>query len=252
MSMTGELQGKVAFITGAPRNIGRAIALELAAAGAAVMGLARSDETGLREMVDAVTAAGGQAAWRLTDVTDPASVRAAVDDTLARFGRIDILVNNAAIRGEVPFETMTLDQWHKVLAVTLDGPFLCAQSALEALTASGAGAIINIGGLSAYTGARQRAHVVTAKAGLDGLTKALAQELSPRAITVNLVSPGLIDTVRGGHSAVEPDHHKHHVTLVGRRGHPQEVAAMVRHLAGPNGRYITGQTIHVNGGAYLP
>lgn len=247
-----ELEGKVALITGAARNIGRAIALELAAGGAAVMGLALSDGAGLGEMAAAVEAEGGKAAWRLADVTDPDSVRAAVEATLARFGRIDILVNNAAIRGEVAFEAMTLAQWHQVLGVTLDGPFLCAQAALTALTASGVGTIVNIGGLTAYTGAKQRAHVVTAKAGLDGLTKALAQELAPREITVNLVSPGLIDTVRGGHSAAEPEHHKRHSTLVGRRGRPQEVAAMVRYLAGPNGRYLTGQTLHVNGGAYLP
>lgn len=247
-----ELEGKVALVTGAARNIGRAIALELAAGGAAVMGVALSDEAGLGEMVAAVEAEGGRVASQLADVTKPDSVRAAVEATLARFGRIDILVNNAAIRGEVAFEAMTLAQWHQVLGVTLDGPFLCAQAALKALTASGAGAIINIGGLTAYTGAKQRAHVVTAKAGLDGLTKALAQELAERGITVNLVSPGLIDTVRGGHSAAEPEHHKRHSTLVGRRGRPQEVAAMVRYLAGPNGRYLTGQTLHVNGGAYLP
>lgn len=247
-----ELDGKVALITGAARNIGRAIALELAAAGAAVMGLALSDEAGLGEMVAAVEAEDGRAASKLADVTNPDSVRAAVEATLERFGRIDILVNNAAIRGEVAFEEMTLAQWHQVLGVTLDGPFLCSQAALEALSASGAGSIINIGGLTAYTGAKQRAHVVTAKAGLDGLTKALAQELAEREITVNLVSPGLIDTVRGGHSAAQPHHHKHHATLVGRRGRPQEVAAMVRYLAGPNGRYLTGQTMHVNGGAYLP
>ncbi len=247
-----ELDGKVALITGAARNIGRAIALELAAGGAAVMGVALSDETGLGEMVAAVEAEGGRAAWRLADVTKPGSVRAAIEATLERFGRIDILVNNAAIRGEVAFEAMTLAQWHQVLGVTLDGPFLCSQAALDALSASGAGAIINIGGLTAYTGAKQRAHVVTAKAGLDGLTKALAQELAERGITVNLVSPGLIDTVRAGHPAAEPDHHKHRTTLVGRRGRPQEVAAMVRYLAGPNGRYVTGQTMHVNGGAYLP
>jgi 3-oxoacyl-[acyl-carrier protein] reductase len=247
-----ELDGKVALITGAARNIGRAIALELAAGGAAVMGVALSDAAGLGDMVAAVEADGGRAASRLADVTDPDSVRAAVDETLARFGRLDILVNNAAIRGEVAFEAMTLAQWHQVLGVTLDGPFLCAQAALEALTASGAGTIVNIGGLTAYTGARQRAHVVTAKAGLDGLTKALAQDLAERRITVNLVSPGLIDTVRSGLSAAEPEHHRRHATLVGRRGRPQEVAAMVRYLAGPNGRYLTGQTLHVNGGAYLP
>lgn len=247
-----ELAGKVALVTGAARNIGRAIALELAAGGAAVMGVALSDAAGLGETVSAVEAEGGRAASQLADVTDQASVRAAVEATLGRFGRIDILVNNAAIRGEVAFEDMTLAQWHQVLGVTLDGPFLCAQSSLDALTTSGAGAIINIGGLTAYTGAKQRAHVVTAKAGLDGLTKALAQELAPRGITVNLVSPGLIDTVRGGHSAAQPDHHKHGSTLVGRRGRPQEVAAMVRYLAGPNARYVTGQTLHVNGGAYLP
>lgn len=247
-----ELDGKVALVTGAARNIGRAIALDLASGGAAVMGVALSDEAGLGEMVAAIEAEGGRAAWQLADVTNPVSVRAAVETTLERFGRIDILVNNAAIRGEVAFDAMTLAQWHQVLGVTLDGPFLCSQAALDALTASGAGAIINIGGLTAYTGAKQRAHVVTAKAGLDGLTKALAQELAEREITVNLVSPGLIDTVRGGHSAAEPDHHKHRTTLVGRRGRPQEVAAMVRYLAGPNGRYLTGQTLHVNGGAYLP
>ncbi|TCR67029.1 SDR family oxidoreductase [Bosea sp. BK604] len=247
-----ELEGKVALITGAARNIGRAIALELAAGGAAVMGVGLSDEAGLSEMVAAVEAEGGRAAAQLADVTKPDSVRAAVEATLKQFGRLDILVNNAAIRGEVAFADMTLAQWHQVLGVILDGPFLCSQAALGALTASGAGAIINIGGLTAYTGARQRAHVVTAKAGLDGLTKALAQELAEREITVNLVSPGLIGTVRGGHSAAEPDHHKRHHTLVGRRGTPQEVAAMVRYLAGPNGRYLTGQTMHVNGGAYLP
>ncbi|MCP4564539.1 MAG: SDR family oxidoreductase [Bosea sp.] len=247
-----ELDGKVALITGAARNIGRAIALELSGGGAAVMGVALSDEAGLGGMVAAIEAKGGRAAWQLADVTNPGSVQAAVEATLARFGRIDILVNNAAIRGEVAFDEMTLAQWHQVLGVTLDGPFLCSQAALEALTASGAGTIVNIGGLTAYTGARQRAHVVTAKAGLDGFTKALAHELAEREITVNLVSPGLIDTVRSGHSAAQPHHHQHHATLIGRRGQPQEVAAMVRYLAGPNGRYITGQTLHVNGGAYLP
>jgi len=111
------------------------------------------------------------------------------------------------------------------------------------------GTIVNIGGLTAYVGAQHRAHVVAAKAGLDGLTKALAVELAPRGITVNMVSPGMIDTRRDG---AEPAHRAGRTTPLGRRGKPEDVSAMVRYLAGPNGRYLTGQTIHVNGGVFLP
>jgi 3-oxoacyl-[acyl-carrier protein] reductase len=136
-----------------------------------------------------------------------------------------------------------------VLAVILDGPFLCAQAALPALEKSGRGAIVNIGGMTAYTGAMHRAHVVTAKAGLDGLTKALAVELAPKGITVNLVAPGLIETKRDGE---EPAHRKSRTILAPRRGRPEDISAMVRHLVGPKGRYITGQTVHISGGVYLP
>ena len=193
----------------------------------------------------------------LADVTDESAVAGMIAAATSRFGRLDVLVNNAAARGEMPLGQMSLDEWRRVIAATLEGPFLCARAALPHLIASaaqpnGGGAIINIGGLTGYTGAKNRAHVVSAKAGLDGLTKALAHELAEHQITVNLVSPGLIDTVRGRHTAVAPDHHKRHATLLGRRGRPEEVAAMVRHLAGANGRYVTGQTIHVNGGVYLP
>ena len=246
-----ELEGRVALVTGGARNIGRAIALDLADAGAAVCVVARSDRQHLDSTVREIQAGDGQAEAVLADVTDEGAVAGLVARTVERFGRLDILVNNAALRNEIPFGAMTLSQWREVLAVTLDGAFLCSRAALEPLAASDAGAMINIGGLTAYTGARHRAHVVAAKAGLDGLTKALAQELAPRGITVNLVSPGHIDTVRAGH-APEPEHHKHRATLVGRRGRPAEVAAMVRYLAGPRARYMTGQTIHVNGGAFLP
>jgi 3-oxoacyl-[acyl-carrier protein] reductase len=116
------------------------------------------------------------------------------------------------------------------------------------LIASGRGAIVNIGGLTAYTGAAERAHVITAKAGLGGFTRALATELAAQSVTANLVAPGLIDTVRAG---PRPAHHQKSATLVGRRGTPEEVAAMVRYLAGPRARFVTGQTIHVNGGFYM-
>ncbi|MDB5651778.1 MAG: family oxidoreductase [Hyphomicrobiales bacterium] len=247
-----ELAGRVALVTGAARNIGRAIALDLAAGGASVALVARTDRAGLEETAELIRAAGGTAEVILADITDEASVRNMVAHTKEAFGKLDILVNNAALRAEVAFEDITLAQWREVMAVNLEGAFLSTQAALPLLTESDAGAVVNIGGLTAYTGARNRAHVIAAKAGLDGLTKALAQDLAPRGITVNLVSPGLIDTARGGRSAAEPEHHKQHTTLLGRRGRPEEVATMVRHLVGPNGRYITGQTMHVNGGLYLP
>jgi len=247
-----ELAGLVALVTGGARNIGRAIALDLAAGGAKVVVTARSDRAGLDETVAAITSGGGEALAVIADITDEGAVAAMTAAAITRFGRLDILVNNAAVRGETKLSEMTLAEWRRVVAPTLEGPFLCARAALPHLVASKTGAIINIGGLTGYTGARNRVHVVSAKSGLDGMTKALAHELAENNITVNLVSPGLIDTVRGKHNPTNPDHHKRHDTLLGRRGRPEEVAAMVRHLAGPNGRFITGQTIHVNGGVYLP
>ncbi|MDB5509075.1 MAG: family oxidoreductase [Hyphomicrobiales bacterium] len=247
-----ELAGRTALVTGAARNIGRAIAIDLARAGAAVGLIARADRAGLDETAAMIRAEGGRAETILADLTDEALVAAAVAQTHDVFGSLDILVNNAALRSEAVFEDITLAQWRAIFSVNLEAAFLTSQAALPHLRRSDAAAIVHMGGLTAYTGARHRAHVVAAKAGLDGLTKAMAQDLAEDGITVNLVSPGLIDTARGGRSAAQPDHHKHHATLLGRRGRPEEVAAMVRHLAGPNGRYITGQTIHVNGGVFLP
>jgi 3-oxoacyl-[acyl-carrier protein] reductase len=140
------------------------------------------------------------------------------------------------------------------MGVILDGAFLTVQAAAPHLAKSGHGAIINLGGLSAHTGSAKRAHVVAAKAGLVGLTRALAHDLSPRGVTVNCVAPGTIETVRAASSTSggEPAHHAHNKPLVGRRGAPEEIATLIRFLAGPNARYITGQTIHANGGTFLP
>ncbi|MBL8834479.1 MAG: SDR family oxidoreductase [Rhodospirillales bacterium] len=244
-----ELKGRVALVTGAGRNIGRSIALELAAAGAKVVVNGRSN----RAEAEAVAAEiGPDAMVAMADVTDRAAVDAMVAATLKRFGRLDILVNNAAVRGEKPFEELDFATWRNVLAICLDGAFNCCQAALAALKASGSGCIVNIGGLTAHTGAMDRAHVVTAKAGLVGLTRALAHDLAAHGITVNNVSPGMMDTVRGasaGHQ--QPKHHATHSTLLGRRGKPEEIGSTVRWLAGPGGRYVTGQVIHLNGGTYL-
>jgi 3-oxoacyl-[acyl-carrier protein] reductase len=166
------------------------------------------------------------------------------------FGRIDILVNNAALRREKSFAEMEYAEWREILDVTLDGTFHCTKACLPALKRSGAGTIVNIGGLSAHTGAKNRAHVVTAKAGIVGLTRALANDLAADGITVNCVVPGLIGTPRPKDKP-EPAHHLTHNTITGARGKPEDVAAMVRFLCGPAARYITGQAIHANGGAYL-
>ena len=244
-----ELEGAVTIVTGAARNIGRAIALELANAGAAVAVVTLSDVAGAQSVAAEIEAKAGRALAIQADITKPEDAKRIVDETVQRFGRLDILVNNAGVRPESAFEEITLEDWHRVLAVVLDGAFLCSQAAVPALSAGGRGAIINIGGLTAYTGAVHRAHVITAKAGLDGLTKALAVELAPRGITVNLVAPGLIDTKRKGEG---PAHRKSRTLLAGRLGQPEDIAAMVQLLAGPRGRYLTGQTIHINGGTYLP
>ena len=171
---------------------------------------------------------------------------------LAEFGGLDILVNNAAIRAEVPFADMDHAAWRRVLDVCLDGAFHCTKAALPALIASDAGTVVNIGGLTGHAGAAERAHVITAKAGLAGFTRALANDLAPHDVTVNLVAPGMMDTVRApGSTSGTPAHHANRTTLLGRKGRPEEVAAAVVWLAGPGGRFVTGQSIHVNGGAWL-
>jgi len=239
-----ELKGRVALVTGAGRNIGRAIALALAQAGASVVVNARAS----RAEIDAVAAETGGLAV-LADVTDESAVARMVAQALERFGRIDMLVNNAAIRAVEPIEGITAARWREVTGVILDGAWICAHACLEALKKSDRGAIVNIGGMSAHSGAAGRPHVVAAKAGLAGLTRALAHDLAPHGITVNCVVPGMIDTVRGA-SAGTSAHLGRRESPLGRRGTPQEVAAAVRFLAGPGARYVTGQTLHINGGAY--
>jgi 3-oxoacyl-[acyl-carrier protein] reductase len=243
-----ELDGLAAIVTGAGRNIGRAIALDLADGGASVAVVVRSNIKTAESVVHEIEARGGKGLAVRADISAQADIQRMVEETLARFGRLDILVNNASIRPEAPVEEITLESWREVMHVSLEGPFLCVQAALPALKKS-KGTIINIGGLTAYVGAVHRAHVIAAKAGLDGLTKALAVELAPKGITVNMVSPGMIDTAR---DSAEPAHRNTRTTPLGRRGKPEDVSAMVRYLAGPKGRYLTGQTIHVNGGVFLP
>ncbi len=248
MSVRTELAGHVAVVTGSARNIGRAIALGLANGGAAVMVSARRSTREAEAVAEEIRQMGGRAAVAMADVGDPAAaaglIRAAVD----QFGRLDILVNNASVRREVDFAGLEYAEWREILATTLDGAYLCCRAALPHLVASGAGAIVNIGGLSSHTGAARRAHIIAAKAGLAGLTRALAHDLAPDQVTVNCVAPGMIETARTG---PEPAHHAGRTPPVGRKGTPEEVASLVRFLCGPDARYITGQTIHANGGLFM-
>jgi 3-oxoacyl-[acyl-carrier protein] reductase len=251
MGMTNnELAGKVAIVTGAGRNIGRAIILALADAGASVVVNARSNQAEAESVASDIKAMGGKALVHIGDVADAKAVRRMAETAVTQFGRIDILVNNAALRREKPFAEMDYAEWREILDVTLDGAFHCTKVCLPALRTSGAGTIVNIGGLSAHTGAANRAHVVTAKAGIVGFTRALALDLASDGITVNCVVPGLIGTPRPTNKP-EPAHHLTHQTITGERGKPEDVAAVVRFLCGPAARYITGQAIHANGGAYL-
>jgi 3-oxoacyl-[acyl-carrier protein] reductase len=252
MSGTSGLNGRVALVTGSGRNIGRAIALELARSGAAVVVNARSSKQEGEAVVEEIRKAGGRAVLKLGDVTDPAAVKGLVDAAVESFGRLDILVNNAGVRKETAFADLGYEEWKQITGIILDAAYLCAHEALPHLIASGQGAIINIGGLSAHTGSAKRAHVIAAKMGIVGLTHALAHDLAPHQITVNCVAPGLIDTARlAASTGGVPAHHAAHMPLVGRKGTSEEVAALVRFLSGPEARYITGQTIHANGGLFL-
>jgi 3-oxoacyl-[acyl-carrier protein] reductase len=244
-----ELAGKVAIVTGAGRNIGRAIALKLAGAGAAVVINVRSNKAEADAVVREIEAAGGKAIAVTGDVADPATAASLAQAALKAFGRIDILVNNAALRREKPIDEMSYADWREVMNATLDSAFHGVKACLAAMKKNG-GTIINVGGLSAHVGSKNRAHVLTAKAGLVGFSRALAHDLAADRITANCVVPGAIDTTRPASSS-NPAHHLTHGTITGERGRPDDVAAMVLFLAGPGGRYVTGQTIHVSGGAFL-
>ena len=243
---------KVAVVTGSALNIGRQIALALARDGYRIMVTARRSEADCAATACLVRDAGSDADVHLADISEPAQARGLIDAAVRRFGRLDVLVNNASLRRQTKLEDITPEEWREILGATLDGAFYCAQAAAPHIIAAGGGSIVNLGGISSHVGALGRVHAITAKSGMVGMTRALAKELGSHNITVNIVVPGQIETVRGfaagGNSgrASLPD------SLLGRRGKPEEIAAMVRFLCSPEARYITGQTMHVNGGAFLP
>jgi 3-oxoacyl-[acyl-carrier protein] reductase len=197
-------------------------------------------------LVKAIREGGGAAEACIADIADPAAVNAMAEAVLKRFGRIDILVLNASQRREVPFKDMSFEEWRTTMSITLDGSFHCIKACLPSMVANGGGNIVTLGGDGVLLGNPGKAHNTAAKNGLVGLTRVLAKELAADGIRVNCVSPGSINTTRPAHRS--PRACAKGAIPLGRWGEPEEIAAVVRFLCGPGGGFITGQTVHVNGG----
>lgn len=248
---TRELAGQAALVTGASRGIGRAIALEIAAAGAAVMVAYHRQREKAEAVAAAIRASGGEAAPFQLDVRDPAACEAAVAATVDRFGRIDVLVNNAGTALEKLLVDTTPAEWADLVAVHLTGMYACTRAALPHMVARRYGRIITISSIWGITGAAGEVAYSAVKAGQNGFTRALAQEVGAFGVTVNAVAPGAIDTEMN--SFLHGDDLEEWLRRVpaGRLGTPEEVAALVRFLAGPRAGFITGQVISPNGGAVV-
>ena len=244
------LKDKVAFVTGASQGIGRDTALALAEAGATVAVAARNEEK-LAALVGEIVAAGGTALAVRMDVADAEQVKAGFKQVVEKFGRLDILVNNAAITRDGLAMRMKVDDWETVLRTNLTGAHLCIQQALATMMRARAGRIINISSVVAQSGNAGQANYVAAKAGLIGLTKAIAVKMASRNITVNAVAPGFVATPM---TDVLPEKVKEELKTripLGRMGSPRDVAAAIVFLASDEAGYITGHVLNVNGGMHL-
>jgi 3-oxoacyl-[acyl-carrier protein] reductase len=244
------LVGKVALVTGASQGIGRDTSLALAGAGAKV-GVAARNEERLAALVQEISSKGGEAFAVKMDVADAEQVKAGFKTVLEKFGKLDILVNNAAITRDGLAMRMKMDDWDAVIRTNLTGAHLCAQQALATMMRARSGRIINIASVVAEMGNAGQANYVAAKAGLIGLTKAIAIEIASRNVTVNAVAPGLIETPM---TDVLSDKVKEELKTripLGRMGSGRDVAAAIVFLASDEAAYITGHVLDVNGGLYL-
>jgi 3-oxoacyl-[acyl-carrier protein] reductase len=244
------LKDKVAVVTGASQGIGRDTALALAEAGAKVVVAARNEEK-LTALVNDIAAGGGEAFAVKMDVADAEQVKAGFKQMVEKFGRVDILVNNAAVTRDGLAMRMKKEDWDAVLQTNLTGAHLCIQQVLPVMMKARAGRIINISSVVAQSGNAGQANYVAAKAGLIGLTKAIAIEIASRGITVNAVAPGFIETPM---TDVLPDKVKEELKMripLGRMGSPKDVAAAIVFLASNEAGYVTGHVLNVNGGMHL-
>ena len=251
VDQVNELVGKVAIVSGSARNIGRATAIELAKAGASLVVNARESKDLCDEVVAEIEAAGGKAMTCLGDISDPEAVQNIVDDTISEFGGVDILVNNAAVRSNIPFLEIDQDEWTRIAGTCLQGTLNLSRACIPLMIERGGGAIVSLAGLSSYKGSAGRSHVMATKDGLMGLTRGIAIEFGEKNIRANAAVVGRFDTVRSANAlqsgfTTEPD------IPLGRMGVAQDMANVIRFLVGPGSSYISGQTIHVNGAAYCP
>lgn len=241
------LDGKVALVTGSGRNIGRSIALALAKDGADVVVNARSNQKEANAVAAEVQQLGRKALPLLADIGDRGQLEAMLDHALAEFGRIDIVVNNAATRPHKAFAEMSFEDWRGVLATDLDSAFLTTKAALPGMLERQWGRVINFSGLQAFQGRHGGVHISAAKVGVIGFTRALSTELAPSGILVNCIVPGAIDTIREGETGARPSARLGEIP-VGRLGQPGEIASLCAYLCSDGAGFLTGQTIHMNGG----
>ena len=247
MQNSQSLNGKVALVTGSGRNIGRATALRLASLGAAVAVNARTNESEAKSVEKEISDNGGQAVAVLGNVGSESEVKSMFEKIEGTLGNVTILVNNAGLREDQFTSQLTTEEWRRVLSVNLDGPFYCSRAAIPGMIEADWGRIINVSGLNSFKGKDGWGHVCASKMGAIGLTRALSIELAANNILVNHIVPGAFDTSDASGSNPTPV-----VTNipVGRLGYPVEIASAVDFLVSPENNFITGQTIHVNGGAF--
>ena len=244
------LSGRVAFVTGASQGIGRTCALRLAKEGASVAAAARNQEK-LNQLLAEISSAGGQAASFAVDVADEEQIKSAVKTALAQFGKIDILVNNAGITRDQLVMRMKRSDWDAVVQTNLTAAYLCIQQAVPSMLKQRWGRIINVTSVFGQMGQAGQANYAASKAGLIGLTMAIAREVGSRNITCNAVAPGFIETAM---TAVLSEEFKQNAVKqipLGRVGTPEDVASAVAFLASDQASYITGHVLSVNGGMLM-
>jgi len=246
MNWNVDLTGETALVIGGTRNIGLSVAQALQSAGAAIAIVGGSDRAALDDALDVLAKGGGSPIGLIGDVADEAAVLGIYDEVEAKLGPVSVLVNSPGYRPHGPFADISLETWNAVFAIMLTGPFIACRELFRRLPDARNGAIVNIGGLSAHKPAKERAHVIAAKAGIAGLTRALAAEGQGR-IRANCVVPGMIETTRKPgqpHARFDGDEA---FTL----GSCEDVARVVLAFSSPRDTYVTGQTVHVNGGRYM-